>query len=210
MNEEKIIKEYAVNKKSLRDIALELNTNHHRIKRILIKNNIEIDNKGRKRKPFTDEHKKKISEATKGRKGVWENKKMPKESLYKNMLNHLQWEVDIEFLKKYEDVEKLKALNKMLSRERVSCNFTTEKYINFIEKFYYDEKFNSVYNDWLKENKKEYAKPSLDHIVPLSKGGTWELENLQILSWVENRAKYNFMPEEWEYIKSKYFIKGGD
>ena len=49
-----------------------------------------------------------------------------------------------------------------------------------------------------------YAKPSLDHIIPLSKGGTWEFDNLQILSWVENRAKYNFMPQEWEYIKKTF------
>ena len=68
-----------------------------------------------------------------------------------------------------------------------------------------NEKFNKVYNDWINENKANYAKPSLDHIIPLSKGGNWELDNMQILSWVENRAKYNFMPDEWEYIKNKYF-----
>ena len=69
---------------------------------------------------------------------------------------------------------------------------------------YNDKQFNEVYDTYIKENMVNYAKPSLDHIIPLSKGGTWEFDNLQILSWVENRAKYNFMPQEWEYIKKTF------
>ena len=33
----------------------------------------------------------------------------------------------------------------------------------------------------LNEKLVSFAKPSLDHKVPLSKGGTWELSNLQII-----------------------------
>lgn len=40
--EEQVIKEYKPGKTSLRDIAEIFNTNHHRIKRILVKNDIEI------------------------------------------------------------------------------------------------------------------------------------------------------------------------
>ena len=130
---------------------------------------------------------------------------MPQNAVYKNMLTHLQWDIDLEFLMQFEDIEKLKTLNKMLTRDRVSENFDTEKYKQFIVKFYHDPQFNAVYEDYLQEDRKKYALPSLDHIIPLSKGGSWDLDNLQILSWVENRAKCDFLPDEWEYIKAKYF-----
>jgi len=205
VDEEKVKLLYQVEKYTLRRIAKELNIDHHRVARILEKHGIEITQEGRNRAPFSEEHRKKISESTKGRQGVWKGKKMPKKTLYKNMLAHIQWEVDLDFLMQFDDIEKLKILNKMLTRDRVSSHFTTEKYKEFILKFYYDKQFCLVYEDYLKENKNKYAMPSLDHIIPLSKGGTWELDNLQILSWVVNRAKFDYMPEEWEYIQKKYF-----
>ena len=58
--EEQVIKEYKPGKTSLRDIAEIFNTNHHRIKRILVKNDIEIIKaKGKKLSP---ERKKKCAE----------------------------------------------------------------------------------------------------------------------------------------------------
>lgn len=83
MNERKIIQLYTTEKMTLRMIAKEMGINHHRIKRILVKNNVEITQKDRIRKPFTDEHKSKISKATKGRKVCAEGKKMPKEHVVK-------------------------------------------------------------------------------------------------------------------------------
>ena len=204
MNEENIIYQYVELRETLRSIAKMNNTNHHKIKRILIKNNIEINNSNRKKRVFTEEHKAKISESSKGRKSCNKGKKATKEMLYKNMASHLRWDVDIEFLKQYEDIEKIKMLNSILTRDRVAEHFDTDKYKIFIDKFYNDKQFNEVYDTYIKENMANYAKPSLDHIIPLSKGGTWEFDNLQILSWVENRAKYNFMPQEWEYIKKTF------
>lgn len=61
----------------------------------------------------------------------------------------------------------------------------------------------------LNEKLVSFAKPSLDHKVPLSKGGTWESSNLQIIPWCVNRAKFNYMPDEWEYIRKKYLSKEG-
>lgn len=179
-----------------------------------------MSNKDRVRSPLTAEHKRKLSEATKNRtpehwQQCFENLKRgrkkckgikrSKESLYKNMRGHLRWDIDLDFLIQFDDIEKLKMLNLIISRDRVSKHFNTAKYKEFICKFYYDKQFNDIYNDYLFENKATYAKPSLDHIIPLSRGGSWNLDNLQFLSWVENRAKYSFMPDEWKYIKEKYF-----
>lgn len=205
VDEMEVIRLYTEKNMTLRMIGNELNIDHHRVARILNKHNVEVTNIGRNRKPFSEEHRQKISESSKGRPSFWKGKKMPKELVYKNMKHHLQWDVELEFLIQFDDIDKLKILNGMLTRDRVSIHFDTEKYKEFILKFYNDKQFKKVYNDYLLEDKAYYSKPSLDHIVPLSKGGTWDLNNLQILSWVENRAKYNFMPEEWEYIKSKYF-----
>ena len=218
--EQQIIFEYVKNKKTLRAIARQFNTDHHKIKRILTKHNILLSNEDRIRLPFTDEHKQKLSKATKNRtpehwQQCFENlrkgrekikgMKRSKESLYKNMRGHLRWNVELEFLMQFDDIDKLKFLNSVVSRDRVSKHFDTGKYKEFICKFYYDRQFNFIYKDYLLENKANYSKPSLDHIIPLSKGGSWNLDNLQFLPWVVNRAKYSFMPNEWEYIKEKYF-----
>ena len=47
----------------------------------------------------------------------------------------------------------------------------------------------------------KYKKPSLDHIVPKAKGGTNDLNNLQFLSWFENRCKNDMTQEEWNNLK---------
>ena len=87
-----------------------------------------------------------------------------------------------------------------------------------IEYFYKDKQFNSVYKFW-KLHKKEdqtfydWAKPSLDHIIPKSKGGTDEISNLQFLTVFENLAKKDMSMEEWNSFKkrtntnSNYFIE---
>lgn len=206
VNESEVVRLYSQEKMTLRMVGEKLDIDHHRVARILEKNRINVTTVGRKRKPFSDEHKRKISETSKGRPSHWKGKKMPTESLYKNMKAHLHWDVDLKFLQQFEDVERLKVVNSLLGRERVAKHFSKEKYKTFITKFYNDSQFIKVYKDYIVE-KKSYAYPSLDHIVPLSKGGGWDIDNLQILSWVENRAKYNFLPDEWEYIKKKYFGK---
>jgi len=212
MNEHKIIELYTIEKMTLRMVAKEMGTNHHRIKRILVKNGVEITQKGRIRKPFTDEHKAKISKATKGRK-VWsEGKKMTKEHVLKNMVAHIKYDVDLDFYQQFDDVEKIKCLNKMLTRDRVSKHFDTKKYKSFITKFYNDEQFNKVYDIWINSQEDKWAYPSLDHKQPISKGGNSDVENLQILTWFENRAKCDMTESEWERFKketntqSAYFV----
>ena len=65
-----------------------------------------------------EEHKAKISKATKGRKAWNEGKKMTKEHVLKNMVAHIKYDVDLEFYQQFDDVEKIKCLNRMLTRGR--------------------------------------------------------------------------------------------
>lgn len=118
------------------------------------------------------------------------------------MQKQLRWDIDIKYLESFDNIDKLKILNKCLNR--APTYFDKNNYVDYINKFYYDDAFNLIYDRYIKLNKPTYAKPSLDHIVPLSRGGTWELTNLQFLTWAENRAKYNFTQEEWIKIKELF------
>ena len=200
MDGSKVITLYTEKGFTLRRIAKEFNTNHHRIKRILQKNGIEITQKGRVREPFTDEHKRKISEACKGRKTWSEGKRMTRDHIIKNMIAHIKYDVDYGFINQFEDIEKVKILNRLLVRDRVSAHFDTGKYKQFITVFYYDKQFNAIYDKWNNRKNKWYA-PSLDHKHPLSRGGSYEIDNLQILTWFENRAKAEMTQAEWETFK---------
>ena len=142
-----------------------------------------------------------------GRVGVWKGKKMPKASLYKNMVSHLKYDVSLEWLKTFDDIEKLKCLNSAIKRKRDSEGFTTEIYKLYIERFYNDKKFNELFKKW-KDTGDKWIKPSLDHIVPKAGGGNLLLQNLQFISWLENRAKIDIKQEEWNKIKKniRYFL----
>lgn len=49
--------------------------------------------------------------------------------------------------------------------------------------------------------KDKWIKPSLDHIQAKTNGGTLLLDNLQFVSWLENRAKVDIKQDEWNRIK---------
>ena len=86
----------------------------------------------------------------------------------------------------------------------------TEWYKEYLDNFYHDESFNKIYNIWVKSDFEKYKKPSIDHIVPKSKGGTNDLNNLQFLSWFENRCKNDMAQGEWDILKlniGEYFVK---
>lgn len=93
-----------------------------------------------------------------------------------------------------------------------------QKYKYMIEYFYNNKQFNAVYNFWKNHNDQkqtfyDWAKPSIDHIVPKSKGGTDDLSNLQFLTVFENLTKRDMSMEEWNNFKfrthttSDYFIE---
>lgn len=127
-----------------------------------------------------------------------------------------------EYLDFYEDFEKFLLIHKALIRTsgndgQYYKNHNNE-YKTIIDYFYNDLQFNAIYNFWLKhklENDTFYdqAKPSLDHIIPSSKGGTNTLDNFQFLTTFENLAKRDMTMAEWENFKQKtnttsdYFIE---
>lgn len=191
---------------TLRHIGEKLNRDHHYVKRRLLENNIPIVSRKTK-KPYTAEHRRKISLTSKGRVPWSRGKHMSRECNLKNMLAHLRYSVDYEWLNSFEDIEKLKFLNKAISRKRDCTGFTTEDYKAFITKFYSDLKFNELYARWLK-TKDKWIKPSLDHIVAKSDGGSLTIENLRFISWFENRAKESIPYEKWEQINKniKYYL----
>ena len=195
---EKTIKAYIPYKTSLREVAKIVGTDHHRVKRVLIANGIKVV-KG-KRGDFTEEHKKNISRACKGRTSWSKGKKMPKESLYKNMANHLRFDVTAEWLSQFEDIEKLKFLNRCVTSKTGRYSDDTEWYKLYIQKFYADPQFNGLYERWLGTNDK-YLRPTIDHINPKASGGNNDLDNLQFLSWFENRAKNDMSWIEWQRLK---------
>ena len=184
---------------TLRHIGEVIGKDHHYVKRRLVANDIVIV-KHKTKKPYTDEHRKKVSMSCKGRTTWIKGKKLGRVAIIKNMKNHLKYDVSYEWIDQFEDLERVKYLNHALCRKRDYDGYDTNEYKKYIEKFYNDEKFVRLFNLW-KETGDKYIKPSLDHLIPKSKGGTLGVDNIQFISWFENRAKNDIPFEKWEELK---------
>ena len=198
MDEKQVVKLYTVDKWTLRHIADHLGTDHHRIKRILTSHDIEITQKGRSRKPFTDEHRRKISASSRGRKAWNEGQSMSESYRRANMAGKLDTSID---LGRYPDYERLKFLTHFLSKHKQHIGYDDPARKAFLDKFYFDPVFNALYDQWIEHGKDKWYRPTLDHIRPKSNGGSWSLDNLQFLTWFENRAKADMSSAEWDQFK---------
>jgi len=80
-----------------------------------------------------------------------------------------------------------------------------DNWFNFIRRFYNDEQFNKVYEFWQKQPRLntfyDFAKPSIDHKMPVAKGGDDSLDNLHFVTMFENYAKRDMTWEEWCQFK---------
>ena len=123
--------------------------------------------------------------------------------------------VDIsdEFLEKYkENFEKFLLIHKALIRTSGNdgqyYKNNKEEYEKIIDYFWNDYQFNCVYAFWKNQSDNkitfyDWAKPSLDHIIPSSKGGTNTLDNFQFLTTFENLSKRDMTMEEWNNFKKE-------
>ena len=199
MNEQEVIRLYEQEKWTLRRVADHLGTNHHAIRRILQRHGIAISSKQR-RAPMSQKQRDGISAASKGRKTWSEGLTMSEEFKRKNMRAKLKTERE---LHQYKDFEKLKLLTRLSSKHRQYLGLNDEKRWEFIDKFYFSDEFNAVYDVWLAHGKDKWWYPSLDHINPKANGGNFDLDNLRFITWFENRAKADMPLIEWELFKSQ-------
>lgn len=125
--------------------------------------------------------------------------------------------LDREYLETFNDFDKFLFLHKAI-RSTIGIELMSlEEYKDYINYFYNDFQFNAVYDFWKKQERAntfyDWAKPSLDHIIPWSRGGRHNKENLHFLTVFENLAKRDMTMEEWTEFKrttttmSDYFIE---
>lgn len=81
-----------------------------------------------------------------------------------------------------------------------------EEYKEAILYFWHNEQFNKLYDFWQQNLSKSQTfydlyKPSLNHIIPKSKGGSNHYSNLQFLTLFENLCKRDMTPQEWQNFK---------
>lgn len=197
INEIDVIKLYTIDKKSIKNISKELKTHSKNISNILKNNNIQI------KYTFTQDHRNKLSGVNKKLSISKKGTKNTIISNYKNMANHLRYNVDYLWLMNFDDFEKIKFLNNAITRNR-DYNFKTDLYKKYINFFYFDENFNTIYKKWLDNNKNNWLKPSLDHINPKIKNNEIfdDIKNLTFLTWFENRCKSNIDYNTWVKMKS--------
>lgn len=197
INVEEIVKLYEAGN-SMRGIAKMYDTNHKLIGRVLKGEQVET------RKPLNLRGKKKFQCGT--------------ERLYHNMKTHIRFDVELDWFLQFENIEKVKMLNAAIQNRGdkhrngssgTRFDETSEWYMNYIKKFYHDNQFDMIFNTWIENDCISYLKPSIDHIIPRSKGGENNLDNLQFLTWFENKCKHAMTQEEWNNIKNNlkdYFV----
>ncbi len=128
-------------------------------------------------------------------------------------------DIDFNFIDRFDNFEKFLLIHGLIMQgtRNYFVKVPIQEYYDIIDYFYNDIQFNKIYQFWQEHQKNntfyDWAKPSLDHINPKSKGGQNKKENLQFLTVFENLAKRDMSMEEWNNFKkethttSDYFIE---
>lgn len=150
--------------------------------------NLSIAHKGQKcwatGKKLSEEHKKKLSVAHKGKKCPWnkESKHLFKKGHTLNQgIKHPQWKGGVAYGENRKKYYRLKALERIARKHNAKGTHTLGEW----------EHLKALYQwtcprCWRKEPK---IKLTEDHIVPLIKGGSNEIENIQPLCLLCNSKK---------------------
>lgn len=207
--DELIMIEQYKNGSSLRQIANAFHTNHHRVKRIIKKHGEVIVYKNDYQNVAIGdlEYRKYVAKQQRDKvRKQKQNYLQSKERRYNFIKCRLPYDISLDYLMQF-DYEKLKTLNKLMLSHNVSVN-SLEEFKQFLEKFYNCPNFSDLYEVWLENDKETRLKPSIDHIVPISKDGAIGIDNLQIMSWFENWCKNDFTGKEWDEFKTRTNFTG--
>lgn len=192
---DEIVSLYVDEKLSRNKIAKMYNTSHTVIKRILVSKGVIVEEKY-----FRNTNRYKLEQIVKNLRDEYE--------VTYDFFISLDKDKNVENI----DIEKIRILNDR-SKRIIQRNDDKLDYKKFIQVFYHDKQFNLIYESWKNNNKNKWLSPSIDHMVSISQGGTNDIENLQFLTWFENRAKCEMSEKEWQDFKkstntnSDYFIR---
>lgn len=125
-----------------------------------------------------------------------------------------------DFLNNYSNrFEEFLCIHKILTSvtDKYYTDCPIEEYEQAIRAIDDSEQFHSIYKFWRQNDKDDtyydWAKPSVDHIIPKSKGGTNHISNLHVVTLFENLCKRDMTWEEWTKFKeethttSDYFLE---
>ncbi len=205
MEDTEIVRLYQDERWTLRRIADKDRSNHHKIRRALARHGIKPRSKKEAgiRGPVSAETKEKMSIArlayfAKGNKPYNLGRKASDDRRRINIAARMGSLLDF---KKYPVYERLLFLTKYIAKHRkhLGQNDATRK--DFLDKFYHDSQFHRLYDAWVASGKSKWYRPSIDHITPISRGGTFALDNLRFITWFENRAKADMTLPEWESFR---------
>lgn len=206
--ETSVITTYKPGETSLRKVAELCRTDHHRVKRILDKNNIPIIKAKSKR---CEKYQKQIDVKESYEKRLQSINTTNISDIDIRLFKAMSCKNDklpLEFLlTNFSDYDKIHTLTEIRRSccDKRNINKESIELQNYYLKYYNDPLFDRLYKQYLDNNKDKWYKPSLDHITPVISGGNNSLDNLEMMSWFENKSKGKKTKDEWIKIKELIF-----